>query len=311
MSTKPENVDTPQGLAFALTAYVMWGFLPLYMKMLAHIPPTEVVAHRVIWSVPIAGVLLLLLGRMGDLKAALRSPRVLLMGCVTAAFVSVNWGIYVWSVGSGYALEAALGYYINPLFSIALGALLLGERLTRAQMVAVGLATLAVIILTVETGRLPLAALGLTVSWGFYAFFKKSLPIGPNQGFLLEVLILTIPALGYIIYLTATGQSHFANVRFDTLLLLGCGVVTAVPLIIYANGAKLLKLSTIAILQYIAPTMIFLVAVFVFKEPFGGARMVAFPLIWAALVIYSVSLLREMRRKGREALTEAAPARDP
>ncbi|MCG7625492.1 EamA family transporter RarD [Epibacterium sp. Ofav1-8] len=310
MSSTATNEDTPQGLAFALTAYFMWGFLPLYMKMLAHIPPTEVVAHRVIWSVPIAAVLLLLLGRMNDLKAALCNPRVLAMGCVTAAFVSVNWGIYVWSVGSGYALEAALGYYINPLFSIALGALLLGERLTRAQMVAVGLATLAVIILTVETGRLPLAALGLTVSWGFYAFFKKSLPIGPNQGFLLEVLILTIPALGYIGYLTATGQSHFAALRHDTLLLLGCGVVTAVPLIIYANGAKLLKLSTIAILQYIAPTMIFLVAVFVFKEPFGGARMVAFPLIWAALVIYSTSLLREMRRKGREALTEAAPARE-
>ncbi|MDF9304337.1 EamA family transporter RarD [Tritonibacter mobilis] len=310
MSTKPENVDTPQGLAFALTAYIMWGFLPLYMKMLAHIPPTEVVAHRVIWSVPIAGVLLLALGRMGDLKAALRSPRVLGMGCVTAAFVSINWGIYVWSVGAGYALEAALGYYINPLFSIALGALLLGERLTRAQMVAVGLATLAVVILTVEAGRLPLAALGLTFSWGFYAFFKKSLPIGPNQGFLLEVLILTIPAIGYIAYLTTTGQSHFASVRFDTLLLLGCGVVTAVPLIIYANGAKLLKLSTIAILQYIAPTMIFLVAVFVFKEPFGGARMVAFPLIWAALVIYSTSLLREMRRKGRQALTDAAPPRE-
>jgi len=310
MSSKPENVDTPQGLAFALTAYILWGFLPLYMKMLAHIPPTEVVAHRVIWSVPIAGILLVMLGRLADLKAALRSPRVLAMGCVTAAFVSVNWGIYVWSVGSGYALEAALGYYINPLFSIALGALLLGERLTRAQWVAVGLATLAVVILTVETGRLPLAALGLTVSWGFYAFFKKSLPIGPNQGFLLEVLILTIPALGYIGYLTATGQSHFASVQFDTLLLLGCGVVTAVPLIIYANGAKLLKLSSIAILQYIAPTMIFLVAVFVFKEPFGGARMVAFPLIWVALVIYSVSLLREMRRKGRAALTEAAPARE-
>lgn len=311
MGNRPENEDTPQGLAFALTAYFIWGFLPLYMKMLAHIPPAEVVAHRVIWSVPIAAVLLLLLGRMNDLKAALRSPRVLGMGCVTAAFVSVNWGIYVWSVGSGYALEAALGYYINPLFSIALGALLLGERLTRAQMLAVALAALAVIILTVEAGRLPLAALGLTVSWGLYAFFKKSLPIGPNQGFLLEVLILTLPALGYIGYLIATGQSHFAALRSDTLLLLGCGVVTAVPLIIYANGAKLLRLSTIAILQYIAPTMIFLVAVFVFKEPFGGARMVAFPLIWAALVIYSSSLLREMRRKGREALTEAAPAREP
>ncbi|MAW08160.1 MAG: protein RarD [Halobacteriovoraceae bacterium] len=311
MSSKPETGDTPQGLAFALTAYFMWGFLPLYMKLVAHMPPVEVVAHRILWSLPIAAVLLILMRRVGDLKAALRSPRVLAMGCVTATLITINWGIYVWSIGAGYALEAALGYYINPLFSIALGALLLGERLTRAQLVAVALAGLAVVILTVEAGRLPVAALGLTVSWGFYAFFKKSLPIGPNQGFLLEVLILTIPALGYIAYLTTTGQSHYGVPSMDTALLMGCGVVTAVPLIIYANGAKLLKLSTIAILQYIAPTMIFLCAVFVFKEPFGGARMVAFPLIWAALVIYSTSLLREMRRKGRAALTEAAPARDP
>ncbi|WP_420004279.1 EamA family transporter RarD [Arenibacterium sp. LLYu02] len=310
MSSKPQTGDTPQGLAFALTAYFMWGFLPLYMKLVAHIPPVEVVAHRILWSLPIAAVLLILMRRVGDLKAALRSPRVLAMGCVTATLITINWGIYVWSIGAGYALEAALGYYINPLFSIALGALLLGERLTRAQLVAVALAGLAVVILTVEAGRLPVAALGLTVSWGFYAFFKKSLPIGPNQGFLLEVLILTIPALGYIAYLTATGQSHYGVTSLDTALLMGCGVVTAVPLIIYANGAKLLKLSTIAILQYIAPTMIFLCAVFVFKEPFGGARLVAFPLIWAALVIYSTSLLREMRRKGRAALTEAAPARE-
>lgn len=292
-----ENKDTPAGLGFALTAYFLWGFLPLYMKLVAHIPPTEVVAHRVIWSVPIAGVLLLATRRFDDLISALKSPRTLMMGCVTASLISLNWGIYVWSIGAGYALEAALGYYINPLFSIALGAMLLGERLNRAQMVAVGLAALAVIILTVDAGRLPLAALGLTVTWGFYAFFKKSLPIGPNQGFTLEVLILSFPALGYLVYLTQTGQSQFSSSMDNTLLLMGCGVVTAVPLMIYANGAKLLRLSTIAILQYIAPTMIFLCAVLVFKEPFGGARLIAFPLIWAALVIYSASLLRQMRSK--------------
>ncbi|KUP92847.1 EamA family transporter RarD [Tritonibacter horizontis] len=303
MSERPENIDTPQGLAFALSAYVFWGFLPLFMKLLAHIPPAEVVAHRVIWSVPIAGALLIFLGRFNELQAALKNPKMLLMGCVTAAFVSVNWGIYVWAVASGHALEAALGYYINPLFSIALGAAVLGERLSRAQFVAVGLAALAVVILTVEAGRLPLAALGLTLSWGAYAFFKKWLPIGPNQGFLLEVLILTPPALGYLCYLALTGQGHFAVTQYDTLLLLGTGAVTALPLIVYANGAKLLKLSTIAILQYIAPTLIFLVAVLVFKEPFGGARLIAFPLIWIALVIYSISLFRGMRRS----LTQVVP----
>lgn len=289
-----ENIDTPQGLAFALSAYLMWGFLPLYLKALSHIPALEVVAHRVIWSVPLAAGLLIVMRRTGDLRAALRSPRTLGMACLTAALVTVNWSVYVWAVSQDRALDAALGYYINPLFSVFLGAVLLREKLDRAQIVAILLAFAAVVVLTVEAGGLPWVALGLTFSWGFYAFLKKWLPIGPNQGFLLEVLILLIPALGYASYLGTTGQSHFAS---DTWLLLGCGVITAVPLIVYANGAKLLRLSTIGILQYIVPTMIFLVAVFIFGEPMGEARMIAFPMIWAALVLYTASMLRQSRRR--------------
>lgn len=292
----PANVDTPRGLAFAVAAYFLWGFLPLYMKALAHIPPAEVVVHRVLWSVPVAGLVLVAMRRTGDIKVALRTPRTLAMGAVTAALISVNWGIYVWAIGSGHALEAALGYYINPLFSIFLGAVLLGERLNRPQMVAIALAAAAVAVLALEAGRLPWAALALTVSWGFYAFFKKSLPIGPNQGFLLEVLLLSGPAAAWLGWLVLTGQSHFAQgVALDSWLLAGCGLVTAVPLLIYANGAKLLRLSTIGILQYIAPTMIFLTAVFVFGEPFDTAKMIAFPMIWAALVVYSAGLFRQMR----------------
>ncbi|NIZ61891.1 EamA family transporter RarD [Sedimentitalea sp. CY04] len=293
----PNNTDSPRGLAFALSAYVMWGLLPLYMKALSHIPAAEVVAHRVIWAVPIAGLLLIVLRRTDDLMAALRSPRTLLMACVTAALISVNWGIYVWSIANGYALDAALGYYINPLFSVLLGSVLLGERPNRVQMVAIALAAGAVVVLTVAAGGLPLVAVGLTLSWGFYAFFKKSLPVGPNQGFMLEVLILLPVALGYVIYLSVTGAGLIGGTGMDTALLLGCGIVTAVPLITYANGAKLLRLSTIGILQYIAPTMIFLIAVFVFGEEFDGARMIAFPMIWAALVIYSMSLVKQMRAK--------------
>ena len=289
----PENRDTPQGLAFALTAYVLWGFLPLYMKLLSHVPPAEVVAHRVIWSLPIAATLLIILGRTGDIKTALTTPKMLAMGCVTAALISINWGFYVWAITSGHALDAALGYYINPLFSVFLGAVLLGERLNKLQLAALALAFAAVVILTLEAGKLPWVAIALFVTWGFYALAKKSLPIGPNQGFLLEVMILTPPAIAYLIWLGPTG--NFLGSAYNTWLLLGCGVVTAVPLLIYANGAKLLRLSTIAILQYIAPTMIFLIGVFVFKEPFGGARMVAFPMIWMALVLYSIAILRNMR----------------
>ncbi|WP_293448630.1 EamA family transporter RarD [Planktotalea sp.] len=295
--TQRPNVDTPRGLAFALTAYLLWGFLPLYIKHLSHIPPAEIIAHRVIWSIPIAVVVLLILRRTKDVLTALRSPRMLGMACVTAALVSLNWGIYVWAVTSGYAMEAALGYYMNPLFSIALGALFLGEKLSRAQLVAIALAATAVVVLVVDGGGLPWAALGMMLTWGFYALGKKQLPIGPNQGFLLEVLILLPFALAYAAYLGTNGTSHFElTLSTNTWLLLGCGVITAVPLMIYANSAKLLRLSTIGILQYIAPTMIFLIAVFVFDEPFGRARAIAFLLIWLALIIYTTSMIRQMRR---------------
>lgn len=215
VTSKPENVDTPQGLAFAITAYVLWGFLPLYLKLLTHMPATEVLAHRVIWSVPVAGAVLIAMGRTRDLKTVLMDRRSLLLALVTATLISVNWGIYIWAIGAEQTVEAALGYYINPLFSILMGAMLLGERLSPAQWVAVILAALAVIVLTVETGRLPMVALSLMLTWGFYAYFKKSLPIGPNQGFLLEVLILTPPALAYVVWLGATGRG-ICSLRLGT-----------------------------------------------------------------------------------------------
>ncbi len=293
-----KNEDSARGFAFALAAYMLWGFLPFYMKAVAHIPPTEVIAHRILWSIPIAGGVLLILRRTDDLKVAIRNPRMLGMAAVTALLISINWGIYVWAIGAGRALDTALGYFINPLFSIFLGAVLLKEKLAPAQKVAITLAAIAVAVLTYDAGGLPWVALGLTFSWGFYAFFRKTLPIGPNQGFLLEVLLLSVPALGYIAYLGATGHGHFfATGAADALLLLGTGLVTAVPLLFYANGAKLLRLSTIGIMQYLPPTMIFLIAVFVFKEPFGAAKMIAFPLIWLALGIFVWPMLRQYRKQ--------------
>ena len=293
----PKNEDSLSGFFYALSAYLLWGFLPIYMKALAHVPPTEVIAHRILWSLPIAGAVLLAQGRTADLKRALRTPSMLGMAAVAALLISVNWGFYIWAIGAGHALDAALGYYINPLFSILLGAFLLQERLSHLQKVAVALAALAVIILTIGTGRLPVVALALTLSWGFYAYLKKQLPIGPNQGFTLEVILLTPFALGYVIYVQATGTGHFMQgTPSDTWLLLGCGIITAIPLMLYANGAKLLRLSTIGIMQYIAPTMIFLTAVFIFGEPFGTSRMIAFPMIWAALALYSIAMFHGRAR---------------
>ncbi|MDH4442584.1 MAG: EamA family transporter RarD [Rhizobium sp.] len=293
VSDPAENKDSLNGFLFALSAYLLWGFLPLYMKALSHISPAEVIAHRILWSIPVAAVLLLVLRQTDELKRAIRNPRMLGMAAVTATLISVNWGIYVWAIGAGHALDTALGYFINPLFSILMGAVLLKEKLKRTQIAALALVVLAVVILTVEAGRLPVVALALTFSWGFYAFFRKTLPIGPNQGFLLEVLLLSPIALGYLVYLNLFGEGHFlmGNVG-DTVLLASAGFVTAVPLILYANGAKLLRLSTIGIMQYIAPSMIFITAVFVFHEPFSTAKAVAFPLIWVALVIYTLPMLK-------------------
>ncbi|MEL6689197.1 MAG: EamA family transporter RarD [Pseudomonadota bacterium] len=288
-----QNDDTPEGFAFALGAYGLWGFLPLYLKWLDHVGPVEVVAHRIIWSVPVAAAVLIALRRTDTLRAALRDPRAIAMAAVTAALISINWAVYVYAIATDQTVQAALGYYINPLFSVMIGAVFLREKLDALQWSAVGLACLAVVILTIEAGEVPIIALVLMLSFGFYALAKKQLPIGPNQGFLLEVLILAGPALAYVLWIEAAGTGSLGS---DTWLLVGCGVVTAVPLMLYANGAKRLRLSTIGIMQYIAPTMILIIAVFLFGEPFGRARAIAFPIIWLALVLYSISLFRQARR---------------
>ncbi|MEI9424677.1 EamA family transporter RarD [Mesorhizobium sp. Cs1299R1N1] len=286
-----------RGFLLALGAYLLWGLLPFYMKAVAHLPLAEVIAHRIVWSVPIAAAVLIWAGRTADFKAAIRSPRTIAMAALTAALISVNWGIYVWAIAVDRTVETALGYYINPLVSVVVGALLLGERLNRLQIAAVALAAVAVGVLTIEGAKLPWVSLALAFSFGAYGFFRKTLPIGPSQGFLLEVLLLSVPALGYIIFLIATGQDHFVSGSgTDTALLIGCGPVTAVPLLLFAFGAKLLRLSTIGIMQYIAPTMVFLIAVLIFDEPFGTTQATAFALIWAALAIYSWSMLATARR---------------
>jgi chloramphenicol-sensitive protein RarD len=295
------QTDSPKGLVYAIAAYGMWGFLPIYMKALAHLPAAEIIAHRILWSLPIAAAVLLWQGRAAEVGQALRQPRLVAMAALTAMLISVNWLIYVWSIANDQALDAALGYYINPLFSVFLGATLLKERLTRGQFAAIALAAAAVILLTMQAGSLPLVAIGLTLSWGFYAYCKKSLPLGPNQGFTLEVLLLAPFAAGFLIWQAAQGQAHFIGQGWgQTLLLIGCGPITAIPLLFYANGAKLIRLSTIGILQYIAPTMIFLCAVLIFGEPFDGARLIAFPMIWAALAIYSVTLVRQAGQRRRD-----------
>jgi len=295
-SPAADQGDTARGFAFAFSAYFLWGLLPFFLKAVAHIPAMEVVAHRVVWSVPIACIVLFLLGRTADVRRAFGSPRTLLLAALTAAIISANWGLYVWAIAADRALDTALGYYINPLVSIAMAAVLLGEKLTRLQLAAVALATIAVVVLTVETGGLPWLSLLLAVTFAVYGFLRKTLPIGPSQGFFLEVLILSVPALAYIVWLQWTGQGHFnAGQPEDMALLLACGPVTAGPFLLYAFGAKLLRYATIGIMQYIAPSMVFITAVFIFKEPFSSEQAIAFALIWTALVLYTWPMLRRAK----------------
>ncbi|RWG15134.1 EamA family transporter RarD [Mesorhizobium sp.] len=298
-----QDAKARRGFLLALGAYFLWGLLPFYMKAVAHLPLIEVISHRIVWSVPIAAAVLVWAGRTADFKAAIRSPKSLAMAALTATLISVNWGIYVWAIAVDRTVETALGYYSNPLVSVVVGAVLLGERLDRLQIAAVALAAIAVTVLTVEAGKLPWVSLALAFSFAAYGFFRKTLPIGPSQGFLLEVLLLSVPALCYIAYLIAAGQDHFiSSTGADTALLIGCGPVTAVPLLLFAFGARLLRLSTIGIMQYIAPTMVFLIAVLIFDEPFGTTQAIAFALIWTALAMYSWSMFR-----GRE-VRQAGPA---
>ncbi|WP_034658087.1 EamA family transporter RarD [Chelativorans sp. J32] len=288
--------DSARGFLFAFSAYFLWGLLPFFLKAVAHIPAMEVVAHRVVWSVPIASIVLLFLGRTADVRKALTSPRTLLLAALTAAIISANWGLYVWAIATDRALDTALGYYINPLVSIAMAAVLLGEKLTRLQLAAVGLAVIAVVVLTIEGGGLPWLSLLLALTFAVYGFLRKTLPIGPSQGFFLEVLILSVPALGYIVWLQAIGQGHFhMDQPANIALLLACGPVTAGPFLLYAFGAKLLRYATIGIMQYIAPSMVFIIAVFIFKEPFSHEQAIAFALIWTALVLYTWPMLRSLK----------------
>lgn len=286
--------EATRGFMFALFAYLIWGLFPFYMKAVSHIPVLEVLAHRMIWSLPLAAIILVCIGRTKDIAAALRDPRTIAMACLTASLITINWGIYIWAIFNNHAVDAALGYYITPLINVLLGAVFLKERLTKMQVIAVVLATLAVLLLTIAQGGLPWVSIVLPLSFGFYGFFRKSLPIGATQGFMLEVMILFIPASAYVLWLYTQQQDHFiTGTATDVLLLILAGVVTAVPLVLYAAGAKLLRYSTLGLMQYITPSMIFLLAIFVFGEEFNMVQLYAFLLIWAGLIIYTVSMLRE------------------
>ncbi len=290
------------GFFFALFAFLIWGCLALYWKATSHVDAVEVTVHRVVWSLPVAGVILWFMGRTNDILPTLKSPRKLGILFFTSLLISFNWGIFIWAISVDRTLEAAMAYYINPLMSVAMGVVFLRERFNRLQLVAILLALLVVIVLTVMQGVLPWISLSLALTFALYGLIRKTVDVGPTQGFLVEVILIYPIALAYMIWLIYHGQLAFGSTGdLDIFLLMCAGPATAVPLILYANGAKRLRLSTIGMMQYIAPTMIFFIGIFIFGEELKRSQVIAFILIWLALAIYSWSLFQMNSKQKKSA----------
>ncbi len=289
-----------KGMLYAIAAYGIWGLFPLYWKTLQHVPALEILSHRMTWSLLFVLLLLVLRRRWDWLKTAVHTPRTILLFAASAALLSANWFVYIWGVNAGHIVETSLGYFINPLVSVLMGVLFLGERLRRWQWLAIGLAAAGVVYLTIQYGALPWISLTLATSFALYGLIRKTAPLGSLEGLSLETALMFFPALGYLVYLEAMGTAAFGHVDGMTSLLLGfAGVATAVPLLLFAAGARLIKLATIGILQYIAPTLQFLIGVLIYHEPFTVDRLVGFSLIWLALVIYSGENILFSRRQPR------------
>jgi chloramphenicol-sensitive protein RarD len=287
-----------QGLIAGILAYTLWGLLPAYWKAIQVVPPLEILCHRTIWSLAFVLLLLAIRKQWAWLGQVRSNPRTLLMSLGSACLLGLNWFIYIWAVNSGHVVDSSLGYFITPLVNVLLGVLFLRERLRVWQMVAIGSATLGVLALTLGYGAFPWIALSLALSFGFYGLLRKVSPLGSLEGLSLETATLSLPAVAYLVYLEATGGGSFGHAgTYTTLLLAGTGIVTALPLLLFAFAARQVTLATVGILQYIAPTFQFFLGVLVYGEPFTPARLLGFIPIWLALVIYSVDGLREERRR--------------
>lgn len=288
--------STTSGLCAAVGAYLIWGLSPIYWKALASVPAYEILMHRMVWSFVFLIPLLLIQHKWQDFTAALKSPRIMAILTGTALIVSLNWFLFIWAINSGHILETSLGYYINPLLNVLLGMVFLRERLRRMQAVSVVLAAIAVGYLTLRYGRFPWVSLALALTFGTYALVRKVAPVGAVVGLAVETMLMTGPALIYLGHAQAAGTGSFlrAGPRID-LLLMGTALLTALPLVLFTTGARRLRLITIGLLQYIAPSCTFLLAVFVYGEPMAPARAGAFVLIWIALVIFSVDSYRHYR----------------
>ncbi len=299
--------DERRGFLLGAAAYAMWGLFPLYWPLLKPAGAVEILAHRVCWSLVTMMVLTLAVRRLPHLRRIVRDPRVFLLLSVASFVIAFNWGGFIWGVNHDRVVEVSLGYFINPLVTVLLGVLVLGEQLRPVQWTAIGLATLAVVVLTVDYGHPPWVAFLLAGSFGTYGLAKKKAGVGAVESLTFETVLLTPLALGYLIWLASTGEGHFANEGLGhALLLAGTGLVTAVPLICFGAAANRVSLTTIGLLQYLAPTIQFFLGVVVFGEQMTGVKWFGFMIVWAALAIFTADAIRHRRRQLRWAAEASA-----
>ncbi len=277
------------GYLYALLAYFLWGLFPVYWKQLEHIPATQLIGHRIVWSFVFMVLFLAVTRQLGRLRPLLRDRKVVRTYALAGMLLAGNWLTYVWAVNHGYIVEASLGYFINPLFSVLLGLVVLHERLRPWQWVAIGLATLGVAYLTVTYGRLPWIALILTATFGLYGLVTKTAPLDAIEGLTLETGLIFLPAAGFLLWHEIQGTGAFGHSGLTAnLLMLGSGAVTAVPLLFFGLAVRRVPLSVVGILQYLAPTLQFLLGVLAYHEPFTQTHLVGYSLVWLALIIFWV-----------------------
>jgi chloramphenicol-sensitive protein RarD len=296
-NTSANEVFMNKGNLYAAGTYFIWGFFPLYFKALQAVPAAQIMSHRVVWSFIFILGLILLKRDLRNLIGSCASSRTILIYTFAACLLAINWLTYIWGVNAGFVVETSLGYFITPLVSVLLGTIFLREKLRLSQWIPIGFAGLGVLYLTLSYGAVPWIALVLAFTFGTYGLLKKTAPLGALQGLALETTILFLPCLLFLLYSEAQGIGAFGHLGLATSSLLAvAGIVTAVPLLLFSSAARRINLSTLGILQYIAPTCQFLLGVLVYGEPFTPARLVGFGLIWSALVLYSLEGIIVRRR---------------
>ena len=279
------HFELTRSVYYALAAYAIWGTFPLYWTLLRGVPTGQVMGHRIVWSSLVLGILVAATGRVGTIRSA--SRRVLGLYSVAAVLIGINWTIYVWAVTSGFVVETSLGYFITPLVNVLLGVAVLGERLRRLQWIAVALAAAGVAQLARVSGAPPWIALGLAASFGSYGLIKKRAPLPPVEGLFVETLVLAAPALAYLFIAHRSGAGVFLDNHVIDAVLLGTGVLTIIPLLLFASAVRGVSLSAMGILQFFSPTMQFLIGVFVMREPFSRLQLAGFALVWIAVALFT------------------------